>query len=106
MSRWGLTYKGVEILTPAEWNSVVDALNELDTKVKGGVASFTGDGATKVFQITHDTGATPTSVMVGKAAADLPDLDYWVADETTISVVFKEAPAEGATIKLWWLALK
>jgi len=93
------------ILTPAEWNSVIDALNDLDKRVKGGLASFTGDGSTKTFQIAHEVGATPTCVMVGKAAADLPDLDYWEADETNITVSFKTAPAAGATIKLWWLAV-
>ena len=105
MSRWGLTYKGVEVLTPEEWNLVIDALNDLDKRVLGGLASFTGDGSTKTFQITHGVGATPTSVMVGKGAADLPDLDYWEADETHITVTFKTPPADGATIKLWWLAL-
>jgi parallel beta-helix repeat protein len=29
MSHWGLTYKGVEIVTPEEWNKLIDALDEL-----------------------------------------------------------------------------
>jgi hypothetical protein len=106
MSWLGLTYKGVEILTPEEWNLVIDALNDLHNRVKGGLASFTGDGSTKTFQITHGVGTTPVSAIVGKGASDLPDLDYWTADETYITVTFKTAPANGATIKLFWLALK
>jgi len=57
MSRWNLVYKGVEILTPEEWNRVVDALEELDKRspleFKGGLATFTGDGTTTTFTITH-----------------------------------------------------
>lgn len=105
MSRWGLSYKGVEILTPEEWNLVVDALNDLDKKVKGGLASFTGDGSAKSFQITHGVGVTPIAVVVGKGAPNLPDLDYWEADEAKITIWFKTAPAAGATIKLWWIAI-
>jgi len=33
MSKWGLRHKGVEILTPEEWNKVVDALEELNSRV-------------------------------------------------------------------------
>jgi len=32
LSRWELAYKGVETLTPEEWNRVVDALDELDKR--------------------------------------------------------------------------
>jgi hypothetical protein len=106
MSRWGLTYKGVEIVTPAEWNLIVDALNDLDTRVQGGQASFVGDGSTKIFQISHGLGTTPVSVMVGKGASGLPNISYWTADSTQITVEFETAPSSGATVKLWWLALK
>jgi len=34
MSKWGLKHKGVEILTPEEWNTVVDALDELSVAKK------------------------------------------------------------------------
>jgi len=106
MSWLGLTYKGVEIVTPEEWNLIIDALNDLHNRVKGGLASFTGDGTTKTFQITHEVGTTPVSVIVGKGASGLPDIDYWTADETHITVEFKNPPADGADIKLWWIALK
>jgi hypothetical protein len=105
LSKWGLSYKGVEILTPEEWNLVIDALNDLDNRVRGNLASFIGDGSTKTFQIAHGIGAAPKAVIVGKGASDLPDLDYWEADETNITVSFKSAPASGASIKLWWIAL-
>ena len=106
MSRWGLGYKSVEFLTPEEWNLVIDSLQDLDERIKCGLAEFTGDGTTTSFQIAHGVGATPTCVIVGKGAADLPDIDYWTADETNITVFFKSAPASGAEVKIWWVALK
>jgi hypothetical protein len=98
------------VLTPEEWNSVVDALNELDSRapagIKGGVASFTGDGTTTSFTIAHGLGSTPTVALVGKKTSELPDIDYWDADTTNITVVFKSPPDDGKTFQLWWLALK
>jgi hypothetical protein len=57
MSKWGLTYKAVEPVFPEEWNAIIDALNDLDKKVVGGLATFVGDGATKTFSIGHGIGA-------------------------------------------------
>lgn len=106
MSKWGLTYKGTEILTPEEWNKVVDALEYLDTRIKGGTAEFTGDGTTTSFNITHGFAETPTIALVGKAVENLPAIDHWTADETYITVTFESAPASGVSIKIWWLAIK
>ena len=106
ISRWGLTYKGVEILTPEEWNTVIDALEDLDKRIKCGLYETTGDGTTNSFQIEHNLGETPTCVICGKASAGLPDIDYWFADETYITVVFKSAPDSGIDVKIYWIALK
>ena len=110
MSRWGLSYKGVELVTPEEWNALIDALEELDKRtpdnIAAGKATFTGDGTTKSFQIEHGLGDTPTVAFVGKASPSLPDIDYWEADSTYITVHFKSAPVDGITIMLWWLAIK
>jgi hypothetical protein len=38
MSKWGLRYKGVEFLSPDEWNAVVDALNDLSDAVFNPIA--------------------------------------------------------------------
>jgi len=105
MSRWGLTYKGLEIVTPEDWNAIVDALNDLDERVKGGKVELTGDGTTTTFQFTHGLGTTPTTTIVGKASPNLPDIDYWTADETHITVTFK-TPPPATTFQLWWIALK
>jgi len=48
---------------------------------------------------------TPTIALIGKASANLPDIDYWTADETHINVTFKTPPPAG-DFHLWWLALK
>ena len=110
MSRWHLTHKTYEFLEPEEWNTVVDALNDLDKRCplefNGGQYSFTGDGSTKTFAIEHGLSATPTVALVGKGSAGLPDIDFWTADETHITVTFKTAPESGLSGKLWWLALR
>jgi hypothetical protein len=93
-------------LTPEDWNTVIDALNDLHERVRGGLASFTGDGSTTAFQIAHGAGTTPVSAIVGKGAPNLPDIDYWTVDGTYITVYFKAAPASGAEVKIWWLALR
>jgi hypothetical protein len=105
MSRWNLAYKGVEILQPAEWNRLIDALNELDSRVVGGRASFTGDGSTTSFSISHGLGEVPLTVMVGKASSGIPDIDYFTTDSVNITVVFK-SPPPATTFQLWWLAVK
>jgi hypothetical protein len=98
------------VLTPEDWNSVVDALNELDSrtpvKIKGGVADFTGDGTRSTFTIAHSLEASPTVALVGKKTSGIPDIDFWDADETNITVVFKSPPDAGKTFQLWWLAVK
>lgn len=94
----------MEILTPEEWNRVVDALEELDRRASGGVAEIAGDGTTKTFSIPHGRGEAPTVVMVGKAAPGLPDIDYWTADDVNIYVTFVSPPAQGAAVRLWWMA--
>jgi hypothetical protein len=106
MSWRGLRYKGRERLTSAEWNAVVDSLNDLATMVRGGLASFTGDGTTTTFGIPHGLGTTPTSVVVVKGVPNIPDIDYVYADSTTINVVFKSPPPSGSEVKVWWLAFK
>jgi len=106
MSRWGLYYKGAEIVPPEEWNSVIDALNELDTRVIGGKAIFIGDGTTRIFTIPHGLNEEPLTVIVGKGAPGLPDIDYWTADTVKISVVFKSPPLSGTDIRIWWIAVK
>jgi len=110
LSKWGLTYKGVEILTPEEWNLVVDALDELNERApverKGGVASFTGDGVATEFTIAHGLTVAPTVAFVGKRTAGLPAIDSWDADATNITVRFVTAPGAGVGFELWWLALR
>jgi hypothetical protein len=101
-----LKYKGVEIVSPAEWNTVVDALDDLYDRIQGGLASFTGDGSTTEFKIAHGLGVKPTVALAGKGAANLPDIDFWDADETYVRVVFKSAPEAGSSVFIWWLAVK
>jgi len=106
MSRWGLGYKAKEILTPEEWNRAVDALQDLDERIASGKAEFTGDGTTTSFKITHELEATPVFVTVGKETPNIPDIDYYTADDVYITVYFKSPPPANTTFRLWWMALK
>ncbi|MEM1542790.1 MAG: hypothetical protein QXV82_09205 [Ignisphaera sp.] len=106
MSRWGLTYKGVEPLFPEEWNRVVDALENLDKRIHGGTFTATGDGTRTVFDIPHDFTVKPEITCVGKGVSGLPDIDYWTVDDVYIHVAFKSPPYSGQNIVLWWLAIK
>lgn len=111
MSRWHLAYKGTEVLSPEEWNAVVDALEALDKRspmeIKGGQATFNGDGATAEFSIEHGMTQTPTVAIAGKGAPDLPDIDYWTVDETYIHVYFKTPPDTGeGNVKIWYIAIR
>jgi hypothetical protein len=111
MSKWGLSYKGVEILTPEDWNSMVDALNELDKRapaeIKGGSITFSGDGTTVTFNIPHGMSATPTTVSVTKGISNLPDIDYVDVDSANIKVTFKSPPASGTNnVKLYYIAVR
>ena len=111
MSKWGLSYKGVEVLSPSEWNAVVDALEELDKRSpsewNGGLAEFDGDGATTEFLIGHGLSAKPDIALVGAGSPDAKDIEYWTVDDTYIHVYFSVAPPSGtANVKIWWIALR
>lgn len=111
MSKWGLTYKGVEVLSPAEWNAVVDALEELDKRTplewNGGLAVFSGDGSTTEFLIGHGLSAKPDVVIVGAGSPDAKDISHWTVDDTYIHVFFSVAPPSGENnVSIWWLALR
>jgi hypothetical protein len=96
----------LERITTAWRNSIVDALNELEERLRGGQAVFTGDGSTSSFSIPHNLGTTPVAVVVGKGSPGLPDIDYWTADSTNIYVVFKTPPGSGVEVRVWWIAVK
>jgi len=111
MSRWGLFYKALEILEPEEWNRLIDALNELDSrcpvKFAGGMEVFSGDGSTVMFGIVHGLGVAPTLAIVQKASPNLPDVDYVEVDSTYVKVYFKSPPPSGTgNVKLFYLAVK
>jgi hypothetical protein len=57
MSRWGLRYKGVEFLSPDEWNAVVDALNDLSDAVFNPIARMFA----KSVSLTPNLGGTYSS---------------------------------------------
>jgi len=86
---------------------VIDALDELDTRIKAGKAVFSGDGTTITFPITHGFDVEPTVVLIGEASADAMGHKYWTVDAKEITVIFETPPPEGTeNVQLWWLAIK
>ena len=111
MSTWGLYYKGPEVLTPEEWNKLVDALQDLDgrapLKRNGGLATFSGDGTTKDFGVAHNWGEVPTAVFVTPASPDASG-SFWVeVDATNLIVHYNTAPPSGTNnVKFFYILLK
>jgi len=111
MSRWGIPYKGVEIVSPDDWNSIVDALNELDGRapleIKAGTATFSGDGVTTDFEIAHGMSEEPTIVLLQAYSKDASG-DKWVeTSETSIIIHFASAPPSGTdNIVIKYLAIR
>jgi len=111
MSRWGLTHKGVEVITPAEWNAVIDALEELDKRSpvewNGGFISWDGDGVTTEFLIPHGLSLKPYIVFVTPASPDAKDIQYVYADDKYIHVVFSSPPPSGeSNVSVYWIAIR
>ncbi|MEM2259999.1 MAG: hypothetical protein QXY65_02915 [Candidatus Methanomethylicaceae archaeon] len=111
MSKWNLTYKGAEPLYPAEYNRIVDALDELDkrtpTKHAGGLATFSGDGSTTDFTIIHDLGVVPDIALIGDGSLDAIGDKWWEVTDTELKIHYSTAPPSGTdNVKIWWLVLK
>jgi hypothetical protein len=111
MSWIGLRYKGVEILTPEEWNLVVDALNELNTrafkKLQLGTAVFSGDGETKDFNISHNFGEAPDFAVAFPASPDAVGDMWGEATDTVFTIHYVTAPPSGTdNVKLFYMIVK
>ncbi|RLI87530.1 MAG: hypothetical protein DRP01_01605 [Archaeoglobales archaeon] len=111
MSKWGLTYKGTEILTPEEWNAVVDALEELDKRApierNGGLAVFSGDGAKTEFHIPHGLSAKPTIAIIGAGSQDASGYSHYEVTDTEIIVHYSSPPPSGSdNVKIYWYAIR
>jgi hypothetical protein len=111
MSTWGLKYKGVEVLTPEEWNKVVDALNELDTrafkKLQGGIATFSGDGSTRDFNISHNFGEAPDIALVFPASPDAVGSMWGEVATDKFTIHYTSPPPSGTdNVKLFYLIAK
>ncbi len=70
-----------------------------------GIATFSGDGTTKTFQIAHGLVTTPSKYFVQPLTADAMSIPYDVTvDNTYITITFTSAPASGANLKFYWYA--
>lgn len=70
-----------------------------------GTATFSGDGITTQFTITHGLVSTPNKVLVTPMSADASGDFYVTVDATNIYVNYKTAPPSGTNnIKLTWYA--
>jgi hypothetical protein len=95
-------------------NADVDAAAAIDwTKInKSGQFLFghetqSGDGTTKVFNIAHGMGATPTTVIVDPALAEARGSYTRSVDGTNITVTYAIAPPNGSSNLSWfWMAIR
>src|SRR5215831_2200228 len=77
--------------------------------VLGGISTKSGDGVTKIFNIAHGAGTTPTKYTVTAASTiaarlftDGTAMAYWVtADSTNLIITYQVAPAAGSNNLSW-----
>jgi len=105
LAKWGLAYKGTEILSPEEWNRVVDALNELDKRaplgIKGGRVVM--KSGTSRVTVTHGLNAVPSSIVCTGTHSEVKA--PWVENPTTTSFdIVVEAPVT-ADREIYWIAI-
>lgn len=92
-------------------NRVIDAPDQDGTllvrqQIKGGTATFNGDGVTAIFNIAHGLGTTPTIPLV--FAGFNPSNNYWISaiSSTNITVRFQAAPGPGTNnVIIYWIAI-
>jgi len=111
MSKWGVTYKGTEILFPEDWNNVADALNELDERtpirVSAGVGVWSGDGTTTTFVIAHNWGEVPTVAFTEANTPDASGVRHVELTENELRVVYENPPPAGTNnVVLFWIIMK
>jgi hypothetical protein len=106
MSRWGLTFKGVEVVSPEEWNLIVTALDELDGRTplekNGGVASIPNGQSTVTIQ--HGLTATPTIILLTGTHSEVSSL--WVTGVTATEFTINTASPVTADRSVYWLAIR
>ena len=70
-----------------------------------GKATFSGDGTTTQFKISHGLASTPSKVLVTPGSSDAKGTFYVTADATYIYVNYTTAPPAGTNnIDLYWYA--
>jgi hypothetical protein len=70
-----------------------------------GVVTFSGNGATKDFVLTHGLVCTPGVVLLSPGSSDAASGSYWTADATQVTVHFLTAPRSGsANVSFAWRA--
>lgn len=106
MSRWNLSYKGLEVVTPEEWNSIVDALNELDSRcpleINFGVATI--ESGMSSVDVSHGLSGLPTVVLVTGTHREVKDVYVSNITETTFTVSVDVAVTSDRYVH--WLALR
>jgi len=111
MSRWGLSFKGSEVLFPEDWNRVVEALEELDDRtpirMNAGTGVWSGDGLSNTFIVAHNWGEKPTVAFVQPASLDAVGNFYVELTENELKIIYKTPPPSGTdNIVLHYLIMK
>jgi hypothetical protein len=112
----GNTGRGVRAIWPAGYrpdggrdgniSSTVDSGGTTLASSNDGTATFSGDGVTTTFAITHGLGVAPTTVNLTAASAAAAAAFWWSASSTTITVTYLVAPANGSgNVVISWKAV-
>lgn len=81
--------------------------NLFNSNIKGGTATASGDGITKVFTILHGMDSVPTNVTVEDASIDSIGSRVISKDGTNITITYEVAPPMGTDNLVWiWTAIK
>lgn len=102
----GALFGGAFVPTIQQGNTWVDNSNVSHQSSQEGSASFSGDGTTVSFPVTHLIGSTP-SVAIPAPTSAAAGATHWVSAKsaTTFTITFAVAPASGTNnVTFDWMA--
>jgi len=69
-----------------------------------GEASFSGDGTTDQFKISHGLPSVPTNAIVTPGSNSASGISHISYDASEVNVIYDSAPASGANVDIHWFA--
>ncbi len=69
-----------------------------------GEVSFSGDGTTDQFKISHGLPSVPTNAIVTPGSAGASGISHVSYDSSDVNVIYDSAPSNGSTVDIHWYA--